>query len=124
MAEKQPDKSIPVDLDEQHLYYGVVYGPGRVTVKDQETADALKASHDRVVAARGKGPVVKVNGIATGILPGTEPGAGVNTFSPADAVKQREASEAAAQAQQAQEDAAKKAAREGGTTTPVRAVPK
>jgi hypothetical protein len=106
------DKTFSVNLDDQHLFNGVVYGPGSVTVDNEDVAKALRASHDRVVKARGAGPVVRPNGIATGILQNTQGSLGANTFTPADAVNQRDASEAAANKQKDEEDASKKAAKE------------
>lgn len=109
MADKKQSQTI--NLDDQHLYNGVVYGPGAVSVDDEVIAVALRASHDRVVKARGDGPTVRPNGIATGILQNTLGSFGANTFSPADAVNQREASEAAANKQKEKEDADKAAAK-------------
>lgn len=101
MAKEQPQQEETkedVTLDEQHLYNGVVYGPGTVNVPES-VAKVLRASHERVLKHRGRGPTLKVNGIMTGILPGTEANHGIhgaNTISPEDVAKQREASEAAA----------------------------
>lgn len=107
------EKQVTVELDDQHLYDGAVYGPGPVTVSES-LAKILQASHERVVKNRGSGPVIKPHGVMTGVLPGTE-GPGSNIFTPADAVKQREASEAAANAEKTREDLAKKAASEPRT---------
>lgn len=110
MPENKP--KLTVDLDEQHLFEGIVYGPGRVDAPDERTAKVLSDSHARVVKNRGDGPVVKVNGIATGILRNTQPVHGPNTFSPADATKQYEASEAASAKNKKEDDDARKAAKD------------
>lgn len=84
-----------ITLDESYIFEGAVYGPGAIDVKDDRIAKALTDAMKRLQGLRDRGPIIKPNGIMTGILPGSETSQAPNGFTPEDLRNQREASDKA-----------------------------
>lgn len=113
-APPQPT-GVEIELDEEFMHHGKIYGPGKLTVEDDgglkatDIARDLQRSQDRVRNSRRPGQaVLRPNRTITGIQPGTELDDHIsNALSPEDVSKLREDANKEAE-ERAAEDAARK----------------
>jgi hypothetical protein len=97
-SKSQTTSNAEVELDEEFLHHGKIYGPGKMTIEDdgafkgEDIANDLRKRQEQIRSKRRPGEAVLLpNRTITGIQPGTELDSHIsNGLSPEDVAKLRE----------------------------------